>query len=116
MLANALQYGETARQFYRLLAWVIMPNHVHVALEPRVPMPTIMRWLKGRTSRMANRILGRTGMPFWQDESFDHWVRSAEELQELIDYVEGNPVKAGLVEAKEQWPWSSAGFRASEAG
>jgi len=53
-------------------------------------------------------------MPFWQDESFDHWVRSAEELQELIDYVEGNPVKAGLVETKEQWAWGSARFRASE--
>jgi REP element-mobilizing transposase RayT len=67
-----------------------------------------MRWLKGRTGRMANRILGRTGMPFWQEESFDHWVRSPEELQELIDYVERNPVKAGLVEAKQQWAWSSA--------
>jgi REP element-mobilizing transposase RayT len=112
MLRNALQYGETARQFYKLYAWVIMPNHVHVVLEPRVPMPGIMRWLKGRTGRMANRILGRTGIPFWQDESFDHWVRSAEELQGLIDYVEGNPVKAGLVESREQWEWSSARVRA----
>jgi REP element-mobilizing transposase RayT len=108
MLAAALQYGERVRQLYHLHAWVIMPNHVHVVLEPRVAMPSIMRWLKGRTGRMANRILGRTGMPFWQDESFDHWVRSAEELQELIDYVEGNPVKAGLVEGNEQWAWSSA--------
>lgn len=108
MLAGALQYGETARQFYKLHAWVIMPNHVHVVLEPRVAMPGSMRWLKGRTGRMANRILGRTGMPFWQEESFDHWVRSPEELQELIDYVERNPVKAGLVEAKQQWAWSSA--------
>jgi REP element-mobilizing transposase RayT len=116
MLAAALQYGERARQLYHLHAWVIMPNHVHVVLEPRVAMPSIMRWLKGRTGRMANRILGRTGMPFWQEarhgsahrKSFDHWVRSAEELQEAIDYVEGNPVKAGLVETKEQWAWSSA--------
>ena len=47
---------------------------------------------------MANQILGRTGKPFRQDESFDHWVRSGEQLQELIAYVEGNPVKASLVE------------------
>jgi REP element-mobilizing transposase RayT len=67
-----------------------------------------MRWLKGRTSRVANQILARTGKPFWQDESFDHWVRSPEELQDLIHCVENNPVKAGLVETKEQWPWSSA--------
>jgi REP element-mobilizing transposase RayT len=108
MIAAALQYGETVRQFYHLHAWVIMPNHVHVVLEPRVAMPSIMRWLKGRTGRMANRILGGTGMSFWQEESFDHWLRSEEELQEAIEYVEGNPVKAGLVETKEQWAWSSA--------
>jgi REP element-mobilizing transposase RayT len=71
-------------------------------------MPAIMRWLKGRTSRVANHVLGRTGTAFWQNESFDHWVRSGEELQGLIAYVENNPVKAGLVETKEQWRWSSA--------
>jgi hypothetical protein len=62
------------------------------------------------TARVANQILGRTGTPFWQDESFDHWIRSAVELQYLIEYVENNPLKAGLVEAKEQWRWSSAGW------
>jgi len=69
---------------------------------------------QGRTSRVANRILGRAGTPFWQDESFDHWVRSAEELQDLIAYVENNPVKAGLVETAEEWKWSSAGWMAEE--
>ena len=58
---------------------------------------------------MANQILGRAGTAFWQDESFDHWVRSEAELRYLIEYVENNPVGAGLVEAKEQWGWSSAG-------
>jgi REP element-mobilizing transposase RayT len=98
------------RRFYELHAWVVMPNHVHAILEPHTAMPTIMRWLKGRTGRVANQILSRTGTPFWQDESFDHWVRSAEELQDLIEYVENNPVKAGMVEAKEHWRWSSAGW------
>ncbi len=114
VVSNALRYGETVRQLYTLVAWVIMPNHVHVILEPRIALPNILRWLKGRTSRVANRILGRTGTPFWQDESFDHWVRSGEELQELIGYVEGNPVKARLVAAEEQWPWSSAWQRADD--
>ncbi len=114
VVANALRYGETVRQFYTLHAWVIMPNHVHVILEPRIALPHIMRWLKGRTSRVANRILGRTGKPFWQDESFDHWVRSQGELQELIGYVERNPVKAKLVDTEEQWPWSSARLRADD--
>ena len=110
VVANALLYGETVRRFYDLHAWVVMPNHVHAIFRPHTAMPAIMRWLKGRTSRVANQILGRTGTAFWQDESFDHWIRSAEELQYLIEYVESNPLKAGLVEAKEQWRWSSAGW------
>jgi REP element-mobilizing transposase RayT len=107
-MANAILYGETARRFYELHAWVVMSNHVHAIFQPRDDMADIMRWLKGRTARVANRILGRAGMPFWQEESFDHWVRSAEELAGLVEYVENNPVKAGLVSAKRLWPWSSA--------
>ena len=80
-------------------------------LQPHIELSALMRWLKGRTSRMANRILGRTGMHFWQDESFDHWIRCEQELQELIEYVETNPVKAGMVQVAAQWPWSSAGGR-----
>ena len=76
VVESALLYGEAVRQFYHLYAWAIMPNHVHVVFQPGVAMAAIMRWLKGRTSRVANQILGRTGAPFWQDESFDHWVRN----------------------------------------
>jgi REP element-mobilizing transposase RayT len=115
MLVKALQYGEAVRAFYQLHAWVVMPNHVHVLFEPRVEMPRIMRWLKGATARRANRILGRTGQPFWQDESYDHWVRSDQEFRDLICYIEENPVKAGLVDAAEQWLWSSAGVLADDA-
>jgi putative transposase len=109
IVKDALLYGEGVRHFYRLDAWVIMPNHVHAIWQPRVSMPVIMRWLKGRTSRTSNRILGRTGRPFWQDESFDHWIRSTDELQSLIAYVENNPVKSGLAATPDQWPWTSAG-------
>ena len=106
---NALLYGESVRRLYDLHAWVVMPNHVHAIFQPHSEMPAIMRWLKGRTGRVANQILGRTGITFWQDESFDHWVRSAEELEYLVGYVEDNPVKGGLVNVKDQWRWSSAG-------
>jgi REP element-mobilizing transposase RayT len=108
VMANAILYGETARRFYELHAWVVMPNHVHAIFQPHSEMPAIMRWLKGRTARVANRILGRAGAPFWKEESFDHWVRSAEELSGLVEYVEDNPVKAGLVSSKALWRWSSA--------
>lgn len=115
MLVQALQHGATIRHFYQLHAWAVMPNHVHVLFEPRVELPHIMRWLKGTTGRRANRILGRTGLPFWQDESYDHWVRSAKELRDVISYVEENPVKAGLVDVAERWPWSSAWGMADDA-
>ena len=114
VVVDALLYGETVRGFYQLHAWVVMPNHVHAILQPHAAMPSIMRWLKGRTGRVANQILGRTGTALWQDESFDHWIRSAEELSDLIEYVENNPVKAGLVEAKQQWRWSSAGWETDD--
>jgi REP element-mobilizing transposase RayT len=111
MVVNVLHHGERVRKLYDLYAWVIMPNHVHIILQPRFELPGTMRWLKGRTSRMANKILGRTGAPFWQDESFDHWIRSNTELRLLIQYVEGNPASAGLVLDAAQWRWSSAPLR-----
>jgi REP element-mobilizing transposase RayT len=109
VVVDALRYGESVRQFYHLYAWVVMSNHVHVIFQPRVEMLGIMRWLKGRTARQANRILGLTGTAFWHNESFDHWIRTKEEPRDLIAYVENNPVKAGLVGEACQWPWSSAG-------
>ena len=55
-----------------------------------------MHSLKSFTGNECNRLLGR-GSAFWQDESYDHWVRDDDELHRIIDYVESNPVKAGLV-------------------
>src|SRR5579863_3683562 len=108
MVADALRYGETDRNLYQSHAWVIMPNHVHVVWELRGDYSSVMRWLKGRTARVANEILGRRGLSFWQDESYDHWIRTEKELRALIGYVEENPVRAGLVVAAEKWRWSSA--------
>jgi hypothetical protein len=102
IVENALLYGETTRGFYHLHAWVIMPNHVHAVFEPKSELPATMRRLKGKTSRETNRHLGRTGLPFWQDESYDHWIRSSKELEDVIAYVENNPMKAGLVDIQEQ--------------
>jgi putative DNA methylase len=79
-----------------------MPTHVHVVMTPHKAYSEIMRWLKWTTARRCNRLLGKTGA-FWQDESFDHWIRNGREMEGLVAYVEGNPAAAGL----KDWPWSS---------
>jgi putative transposase len=108
LVANALQRGEIDYRLYELIAWVIMPNHVHVVMRPIQPLPVVMRWLKGSTARSANLLLHRTGKPFWQYETYDHWVRDSDELNRVIRYTERNPIRAGLVTAIEDWEWSSA--------
>src|SRR5580692_2958202 len=89
-------------------AWVVMPNHVHLLISPRAPMAAITKAIKGSTARQANRLLGRTGEYFWQDESFDHWIRDNGEFVKVKKYIERNPVAAGLVSEESKWPWSSA--------
>jgi len=70
LVSNTILVGDCERHFYDLVAWVVMPNHVHLLILPVVATPALMRWLKGSTARDANQILGRSGQPFWQDESY----------------------------------------------
>jgi hypothetical protein len=60
------------------------------------------------TAREGNRILGLTGPPFWQDESYDRLVRDSREFARIARYIEMNPVQAGLAAQPEQFLWSSA--------
>ena len=113
LVSRSIVIGESERRFYHLCAWVVMPNHVHLLVRPQVAVPILMRWLKGSTARRANLLLGRTGQPFWQDESYDHYLRSSSPLGRTIAYIENNPVSAGLVNCPESWPWSSAGWQAT---
>ena len=112
---------------YHLVAYCIMPNHVHVLLQPTAdlevaddasgpaderpdvasPLAAIMHGLKSYTAHEANRLLERSGQ-FWQHESYDHWVRDGDELARLVDYVAWNPVKAGLAREPHDWCWGSA--------
>ena len=77
-----------------------------------VPVSVLMRWLKGSTARSAHLLLGRTGRPFWLDESYDHYARHSIQRDRIIAYIEQNPVSAGLVASADLWPWSSAGWQA----
>ena len=94
---------------FQLHAYVVMPNHVHILLDPFVPLRKISGPLKGVAACDINARLGRTGKPLWQNESFDHWIRNSAEFERVRSYIEWNPVRAGLVARPEDWIWSSAG-------
>jgi len=98
--ADALHYFDGDR--YQLLAWCIMPNHVHVVVRPlgRHTLPEILKSWKGFSGKAASRILGLHG-GYWQSEYYDHLVRDPHDLAHAICYVMENPLKAGLLE----WPW-----------
>jgi REP element-mobilizing transposase RayT len=108
MVVHAIRYGANTLNQYDLHAFVVMPNHVHLLCTPMVPLPHLTRSLKGITARRANAILGSTGKPFWQEESYDHLVRNSREFDKIKRYIEYNSVKAGLVSAPTEYRWSSA--------
>ncbi len=112
LVADSILIGESERQFYQIGGWVVMPNHVHLLILPLVRIPVLMRWLKGSTARKANQVLGRSGHPFWQDESWDHYLRRSTEYERIKAYIGHNPVSAGLAISAESWRWSSAGRQA----
>ena len=96
---------------HELLAWCVMPNHVHVLVHVwDWPLAKMLQNWKSITAVKANRILGRSGA-FWQREYWDTFMRSEEQEKTAIRYTEGNPVKARLCRASEDWPFSTARFR-----
>ncbi len=107
-LCEIIEAGEFALNLYKLHAYVVMANHVHVLVSSNAEVWQITKHLKGTSARKCNLILGRTGEKFWQTESFDHWCRDQEQFYRIRNYIAHNPVKAGFVDSPEKWPWSSA--------
>jgi putative transposase len=110
---------------FRLLSYCVMPNHVHVLFQPhgfkspapqheaghethsvQSPLTQVMHSIKSYTAHEANKLLCRHG-PFWQRESYDHWVRDEGELERIVGYIQHNPVKARLVSQPQDWVYSS---------
>jgi putative DNA methylase len=92
-------------------AAVVMPDHVHLLLTPLLDadgwpygLPAIFKLIKGASARSVIKILGTSG-PVWQEESFDHVLRSQESLKEKLEYIRQNPVRRGLVQKPEDYPW-----------
>lgn len=109
LVVACLRDGEQRFRRYQTHSYVVLPNHVHLLVTPNVKATQWLGPLKGFTAHEANRMLGLSGKPFWQDESYDHLVRSDAEFERIRAYIESNPVKAGLVAASNTWQWSSAG-------
>ena len=106
---DALRYFDGQR--YRLQAWVVMPNHVHVLVDIwQTPLAAVAQTWKRFMAREANKLLGHEGT-FWEREYWDTWIRDEEHRRKAVRYVETNPVKAGLVAEATAWPWSSARLR-----
>jgi len=77
---------------YRLVAWVIMPNHVHILIGSLDgnKLSDIMHSIKSYTAHEANRILGKKGS-FWFKEYFDRYIRNHKHFVQTITYIENNP-------------------------
>jgi REP element-mobilizing transposase RayT len=106
MVVEAIHYRDC--RHYDLHCYVVMANHVHLLATPLVEVSKLTQSLKRFTAREGNRILGLTGQPFWQDESYDRIVRDDAEFRRIAGYIEMNPVKAGIVSTPEEFLWSSA--------
>ena len=108
MVVAAIRDGDQRFHRYELHAFVVMPNHVHLLVTSKTPAAHWLRSLKGFTGHEASGTLTLNGTPFWQDESYDHLIRNDRELASVHRYIETNPVKAGLANKPEEFPWSSA--------
>jgi valyl-tRNA synthetase len=100
IVQNALKHFNGDR--YELVAWAVMPNHVHAILKPFAgyELSKIVHSWKSFTSKQINQRLDRQGT-LWMDEYYDHLIRDEADFRNQVDYVLGNPEKASL----RDWPW-----------
>ena len=98
---------------YRMIAWVVMPNHVHALFQTLDgwSMNTVVGSWKTFTANAIGRIVRQSGEPapsIWHPEFWDRFIRNDHHFASALAYIHNNPVKAGLVAHPEDWSWSSA--------
>ena len=107
LLVNALDACKS-RCGFCLIAWVVMPDHIHLVIDPgEMHISPILQRIK---MSFAARYRKRHGMQFgrvWQNRFWDHIIRSQEDMNRHVDYVHFNPVKHGLAGSPVDWPHSS---------
>ena len=108
IVMDAVLYGR-ASGWYLLLAFVVMPDHLHLVVVPRAKtVPAAMRELKTFTAKRVGQRLGSEGK-IWQKGYRDFVLDRKASILQKIRYIEANPVRAGLVESAEDYEFSSAG-------
>jgi REP element-mobilizing transposase RayT len=102
---------------YRLIAWCVMPTHVHVLvhLEHGVSLSSIVQTWKSVSAHKINQHLARKGQ-VWHREYYDRYMRDSDQANTAIQYIENNPVKAGLCAHPKDWRYSSAHDAGEGAG
>lgn len=105
-----LLYSYRKQQKYLLHEFVVMPNHFHLLITPTVTLERAMQFIKGGFSFQVKKRFGM-GTEVWQTSFYDRRVRDAEEYDRLKKYIHENPVRRGLMERPEDWPFGSANPR-----
>ncbi|HUE72889.1 MAG TPA: transposase [Pirellulaceae bacterium] len=91
--------------------YTVMPTHIHLFCQVEDgELKAVLQDFKRWTGHRGSKILGVERKRFWQREWFDHWSRSDEEDERTVAYIRNNPVKAGLSETWELWPYRSRLF------
>jgi len=98
---------------YRLIAWCIMPNHVHTLIQAETNLARLVQSWKSFTGRwaLARNLELQLGIPshrFWMPDYWDRYIRDPEHFSKVVDYIHQNPVAADLCQKAEDWLWSSA--------
>jgi len=92
---------------YDLFGLCLMPDHLHVLLSPGDSRVAVSDWLRRFKSYTANRFVARGGnSPLWQGSAHDHVCRKGETAERVLAYIIDNPVRSGLVECWQDWPWT----------
>ena len=118
ILINVLNYTREKLK-YLLHSYVIMPDHMHLILstgdkspdtrfEENVPanISRIMHAIKGRSARLTNQQLKKTGS-IWQEDFYEHCIRNRKDYEEKLNYIHYNPVRAGFVDEPGDFQYSS---------
>ncbi len=94
-----------------LYAGVVMPDHVHLLLDPLrkedghlFSLAQMMQSIKSASAHSLNKLLKRSG-PVWDEEYWDHYMRSDDELRATVQYIQMNPLKRGLVKRSSDYRW-----------